>query len=95
MKALVLMLAVLASPAHANGKWEAFAAGVIGAIIIANMVEGEKPEPPPPPMKKPPRTQYLESCVGYGFSLGYCTRMWDGKDATRESLDGVVITPVK
>jgi hypothetical protein len=97
MKTVVtaLVLLGLISPAQARPDWEAFGAGLLGALIIASMVSEEKPPPPPPPAKKDPRTVYLEHCIGYGFSRGWCMERWDGKDATRNSEPGVVINPIR
>jgi hypothetical protein len=91
--ALALLLAVT-TPARADKNFEAFLAGVIGAVILNAALNDEARRdpppaapvvvklPPPPPPRRSPREQYLESCQAYGFSEKYCIGIWDGAPKT-------------
>jgi len=83
--ALALLLAVN-TPARADKNFEAFLAGVVGAVILNAVLNDEaRRNTAPvvavqaPPLKKTPRQQYLDSCQAYGYSEKYCVRIWDGE----------------
>jgi hypothetical protein len=94
MRYLVLALALtMATPARAGANFEAFATGVITAILINAYIEDEETRsvsksavviPPPPPVRLSPKDKYMESCQGHGFSSRYCDDIWEGR-----------LTPVK
>ena len=81
---IVLALSVsLVAPARA-ADWEAFATGLLGAVIINAYLNdpANKPQPVAPlqaPAAKSKRERYIDMCHGYGYSEQRCADIWDDK----------------
>lgn len=85
----VCLAAAVSTPARALENWQYFAAGLVGALIVNAAYNDPKNTPPPQPVAYVPppppapvvtaRSKYLEACQAYGFSSGYCVRIWEGK----------------
>jgi hypothetical protein len=90
---LALALAMSNTARAGDARFQAFTAGLIGAVLLNTYLadderKAEAPPPPPPP-KKTPRQIYLETCPAYGFSEQYCIGIWEGKKPT-ESVGSLV-----
>ena len=83
--ALIVLGLILARPVLAKPDWTSFSAGLFGAMIAVTMadeINRERNTPPEPP-KKDPRTIYIQTCAGYGFTAAWCAQRWDSYDYTQ------------